>query len=47
MMEMSVDENINLDSQSFKAFVKNEWAWSYNFAKTTTLYKSFAASSAG
>lgn len=27
MMEMSVDENINLDAESFRAFIKNEWPW--------------------
>lgn len=27
MLEMSVDENIELDSQSFKAYIKNEWHW--------------------
>lgn len=42
MMEMSVDENINLDSQSFRAFIKNDWPWSINFNSTTTLYKSYA-----
>jgi len=28
MMEMSVDENINLDSESFRAYIKNDWSWS-------------------
>jgi len=40
MLEMSVDENINLDSESFKAYVKNEWSWSRGFEATKMLYKS-------
>jgi hypothetical protein len=28
MMEMSVDDTINLDSESFRAYIKNEWSWS-------------------
>lgn len=27
MLEMSVDETIQLDAQSFKAYIKNEWHW--------------------
>lgn len=43
MLEMSVDENINLDSTSFQQYVKNKWAWSSGFEGITTQYKSFAA----
>lgn len=31
MLEVSVDENINLDVESFRAFFKNEWSWSAPF----------------
>ena len=41
MMEMSVDATVNLDMQSFKSYVLNEWSWSRGFAATTTLYKSY------
>ena len=41
MLEMSVDVNINLDSDSFKAYAKNEWSWSRGFNITANLYKSF------
>lgn len=40
MFEMSVDENINLDHASFKAYFKNEWPWSQQFAATAMAYKS-------
>jgi len=39
MLEMSVDENIQLDAQSFRAYVKNEWAWRQHFAATSAMYK--------
>lgn len=38
MLEMSVDETINLDSESFKAYIKNEWNWSRQFSQTKALY---------
>lgn len=31
MLEFSVDETINLDRESFKAYIKNEWSWSQPF----------------
>lgn len=39
MLEMSTDETIELDSQSFKAYIKNEWQWSVQFAATSNMYK--------
>ena len=39
MLEMSVDENIRLDSQAFRAYVKDEWTWS---AQTKMLNSSYA-----
>jgi hypothetical protein len=41
MLEMSVDETINLDSESFKAYIKNEWPWSSRVNTTNNFYKSF------
>jgi len=38
MLEMSVDDTINLDAESFKAYIKNEWAWSASFETTKMLY---------
>lgn len=40
MLEMSVDENINLDKTSFKAYIKNEWPWRRSFNESAVLYKS-------
>lgn len=39
MLEMSVDTNINLDSDSFRAYVKNEWAWTSHFQTLAESYK--------
>jgi hypothetical protein len=39
MFEMSVDDTINLDHQSFKAYFKNEWPWAAVFAATAMSYK--------
>lgn len=44
MLEMSVDENINLDSESFKAYIKNEWSWSGGFAMAKALYSTVGSS---
>jgi hypothetical protein len=38
MMEASVDETINLDSQSFKAYFKNEWPWAQQFRLAKASY---------
>ena len=43
MLEMSVDETINLDSESFKAYIKNEWAWTSIFNNTKALYATAGA----
>lgn len=43
MMEVSVDEVINLDSESFKAFFKNEWSWSAQFKLLASTYKAALA----
>jgi len=38
MLEMSVDEVINLDAESFKAYIKNEWSWSNQLITSKALY---------
>lgn len=38
MLEMSVDETINLDSESFKAYIKNEWNWQHHFRAAKMAY---------
>jgi hypothetical protein len=45
MLEMSVDQTIQLDTQSFKAYVKNEWVWSNRFTSIANTYKSFSGGS--
>lgn len=39
MLEVSVDDTIQLDKESYKAFYKNEWSWSQGFAASAALYK--------
>lgn len=46
MLEWSVQENIELDHATFKAYVQNQWTWSSGFDTTAMLYKSFAAGAA-
>jgi hypothetical protein len=38
MLEMSVDENIQLDQASFKAYVKNDWPWKQQFVAASSSY---------
>lgn len=44
MLEMSVDETINLDTESFRAYIKNEWVWNHSFKSTLMSYKSVGSS---
>jgi len=39
MLEHSVDTTINLDSASFRAYIKNEWAWAHSFKMLNSSYK--------
>jgi hypothetical protein len=39
MMEVSVDETINLDRETYKAYYKNEWSWTAGFKMESTVYK--------
>ena len=38
MLEFSVDETIQLDTQSFKAYFKDEWDWTGHFKSMVTAY---------
>lgn len=40
MLDYSTDDVINLDQESFKAYIKNEWAWSHSFKSLAASYKS-------
>lgn len=44
MLEMSVDETINLDSQAFKAYIKNEWHWQGQFRNAKMAYAAVGSS---
>ena len=44
MLEMSVDEHINLDSESFKAYIKNEWSWASSFNASKMAYATVGSS---
>ena len=39
MLEYSLDDVLNLDQESFKAYIKNEWSWSQSFSTSNALYK--------
>lgn len=39
MLEYSADDIINLDQESFKAYVKNEWSWTQGFKLMAASYK--------
>ena len=44
MLEMSVDTHINLDSESFKAYIKNEWSWQNHFRMAKMSYATVGSS---
>lgn len=44
MLEVSVDENITLDSEAFRAYYKNDWPWSRGFALESVAMKGAVAS---
>jgi len=43
MLELSVDDVIELDEQTFNQLVLDEWAWKSMFAGTTQSYKGLLA----
>lgn len=40
MMEVSVNDTINLDKESYKAYYKNQWSWSAGLEAMGASYKS-------
>jgi hypothetical protein len=44
MLEMSVDQTINLDAESFKAYIKNEWSWQHHFRASKMAYATVGSS---
>lgn len=44
MLKMSVDDHINLDSESFRAYIKNEWNWTDSFLKSVNDTKQYIIS---
>jgi hypothetical protein len=47
MLEFSVDETINLDSQAFRAYIKDEWSWKGSFETTNSTYANKALGAVG
>ncbi len=47
MLEYSVDETINLDSQAFRAYVKDEWSWKGSFELSKSTYATKASAFSG
>jgi hypothetical protein len=47
MLEYSVDETINLDSQAFRAYVKDEWSWKGSFELISSTYAAKASTFSG
>lgn len=43
MLEFSVDDNIQIDSESFNAYFKNQWSWTGHFLESNTMYKTAGA----
>lgn len=40
MLEVSVDVNIQLDKETYKAYYRNEWSWSAGLEVASAMYKS-------
>lgn len=41
LLEVSVDETIQLDSEAFRAYYKGEWGWKAAFGASATALKSY------
>lgn len=41
MLEQSVDDSIQLDSESFRAYFKGEWSWKRSFAESAVALKGY------
>jgi len=38
MLQFSVDENIQIDQQTFQSWIKNEWSWTTHFKALNSTY---------
>lgn len=43
MLEWSTDDVINLDSQAFRAYIKDEWSWKSSFQMLSSTYSAKAS----
>lgn len=43
MLEFSVDETISLDSEAFRAYIKDEWSWKSSFEMSNSTFAAKAA----
>lgn len=43
LLSYSVDENINLDADAFRSYVKGEWSWKNQFDLTSKTIKAYLA----
>jgi hypothetical protein len=47
MLEWSTDETINLDSQAFRSYIKDEWSWKSSFETSNSTYATKASAFSG
>jgi hypothetical protein len=47
MLEMSVDDVVELDEQSYKQYVMDDWSWTNNFLSSNSTYSVTAAGKLG
>jgi len=47
MLEMSVDDEAELNDQTFRSFVMDDWSWKSNFLLSNSYYSATAASLVG
>lgn len=45
MLEMSLDEELELEESLYRMYVDNNWAWAQNFATSNASYTALAGSS--
>jgi len=45
MLELSVEENIDVNNSTFNQIVMDEWAWTYSFKNSSSSYSSSSSSS--
>lgn len=47
MLRVSVDSTIQLDSEAYRAYYKNEWPWTASFNESVGAIKQFLSAKAG